>query len=197
MSRITSIHQSSLPAPTPNEQFERRCDKFMELYRRATLEFRSEPNPLRTLADEVGVAVAQLPEFEKALAEMSRPATRKEIADHLTAMVLNFHNASRGGGDFAVVMINAVCAQQPSFLILDQAIRQIIYTRRFLPVTAEVLEHLEEARSRTDRLQNWIAALPRLKAELEQRLLDVDRRERLRVARAGAEGRGAELPKNG
>ncbi|MFT4116533.1 hypothetical protein [Bradyrhizobium sp.] len=141
---ITHLSQAALPAPSELERIELRANAIKDLFGRFYTE-NSLP-ALRRLAVDVDRALQDAAGLSTQLAAILRPATKKELADHLSVLRIAFPTAKAAGDGFSRVLIERVAAHTPSFGQLDWATRRLIDTSQFLPSVAEVLQALAAAR---------------------------------------------------
>lgn len=187
MGEITRLSPSALPAPSELEQIELESRRLADLFAKSFDRGGSVP-VLRDLAAEIDAMLAKRPELERQLNVISPPATKKQLADHLSVLRIAFPNAKAAGDGFSRILIERVAAKQPSIGALDWAMRQLIDHSNFMPSIAETLEALVAAQSQIDTAKMFTAKLPKLSREISERVAEAERDE----AR-GAERRAAKL----
>jgi hypothetical protein len=104
--------------------------------------------------------LASVEELGAAVESLARPATRREIGQHLAALVGSFP-LNRDGEIFGRLLVEDVAATAPSIGALERACTRLRRTSKFLPSISEVLEAVrtEERKLGSDALD--IEQLPK------------------------------------
>jgi hypothetical protein len=155
-----------------SEQVDNLADRFRKIWERDVTLRDDDVREGRNLLADIDEIMPGLDAYAARLASICRPAQQREISDHLIAIRWNFHNSKATGEAYGRIMVERVEAKQPSFAALEWATREIIDGRKFMPVTAEVLEALDEAQRRVDLVRDIVATLPARRARLAQRVAD-------------------------
>jgi hypothetical protein len=174
---ITHLNQAALPAPSELERIEIRANAVRRLFER----FHTEDGlpALRRLASDVDQALQDAAGLRTQLEAIQRPATKKELADHLSVLRIAFPTAKAAGDGFSRVLIERAAARTPTFGQLDWAVRRLIDTAEFLPSVARVVQALADAQQSIEDAK-FFADQDRL-ARLRQDVAD-------RIAGDGEEG---------
>lgn len=157
---VAVLNNSTRSISSVSEQIERSGNHLRKLWERDVVLRADDLQDARTLLADIEQIMPGLNRFSSQLDSVLRPADQNEIADHLIAIRLNFHNSKATGEAYGRIMTERVEARRPSVAALDSATREIIDRRKFMPVTAEVLEALEEAQRRFDLLRDIVRTLP-------------------------------------
>ncbi|NUU44553.1 hypothetical protein [Tardiphaga robiniae] len=169
---VPQVHKSQRELRVLSEEFENTGERLLDLYRRdviANAYDNADPDTLRRLMQDVDGILPTLADLRDRFAVIARPATEVEIGDHLAVMRLNFHN-SKAAGAYASIMVDRAIAKAPSFAAIEWATRDCIDTRKFMPVTAEVLEMIANAQGRLNSIRDVIATLPARRAAMAKRI---------------------------
>lgn len=163
--KITRVGQASLPAPSELELIEIHASHIRQLvYRRY-----ADGNipALRGLLVEIDQALPGAPALAKQLESLQRPATKQELADHISVLRIGFSNAKTVEG-FSRVLIERIAARQPRFGAINWAVRRLIDYDEFAPTIAKVVKALAAAQADIDAAQAHVARLPRLRDEIAE-----------------------------
>jgi hypothetical protein len=155
-----------------SEQIENRADQLRKIWERDVTRRDDDTREGRKLLADMDEIMPGLAAYAERLASVCRPAVQREISEHLIAIRRNFHNSKATGEGYARVLVERLEAKQPSFAALEWATRAIIDYRKFMPVTAEVLEALEEAQRRVNLVRDIVTTLPARRARLAHRIAD-------------------------
>ncbi|MCK1299726.1 MULTISPECIES: hypothetical protein [unclassified Bradyrhizobium] len=169
---ITHLNQAALPAPSDLERIELRVNGIRGLTARIYTE--NTLPALHRLAGDVDRALENAAEISAQLDAIQRPATKKELANYLSALRIAFPTAKAAGDGFSRVLIERVAAHTPSFGQLDWATRRLIDTSQFLPSVAEVLRALASARQSIEEARLFVdpRGLARLRRQVADRILE-------------------------
>lgn len=119
------------------------------------------------------------------IAEMRRPATRKELGALVAALLAGFPQAGKADPAFARVLIEDIAAKEPTIGALDDAVRTLRRSSTFLPAIAEVIEALDRSERNLANSAEFLDCLPELVADLRKKREDeISRREREQLADA-------------
>jgi hypothetical protein len=151
-----------------SEQVESRSERLRKIWERDVTLRDGDLQEARKLLAEIDEIMPGLDAYAARLASISRPADQREISEHLIAIRLNFHNSKATGEGYARIMVERVEAKQPTFAALEWATREIIDKRKFMPVTAEVLEAIAAAQWRVELVRDIVASLPARRRRLAQ-----------------------------
>ena len=165
---VAALNNSTGTLRSVSEHVEGRSDRLRKIWERdVTLPDGDLPEAGKLLAD-IDEIMPGLDVYAARLASIMRPADQREISEHLIAIRLNFHNSKATGEGYARIMVERVEAQEPSFAALEWATREIIDKRKFMPVTAEVLEALVAAKWRVELVRDIVASLPSRRERLQR-----------------------------
>ncbi|MGY2806379.1 hypothetical protein [Bradyrhizobium sp. USDA 4506] len=153
-----------------SEQVERRSARLLQIWERDVLRRDEDLHEAGKLLAEVDEVLPGLEAYASRLASISRPASDDEVTNHLIAIRLNFHNSKASGEGYGRIMTERVLAKQPSFAALEWATRYIIDHSKFMPVTAEVLEQIDAASLRLQRVVDIVRTLPARRQRLARQL---------------------------
>jgi hypothetical protein len=176
MGEITRLNPSALPAPTELERIELESRRLTRLIAKS-FDRGGSATELRSLATGIESMLAMRPDFQQQITSIDRPATKKELADHLSVLRIAFPNAKAAGDGFSRILVERVAAQQPSLGALDWAIRQLIDHSNFMPSIAETLAAIMVAQSHIDSAKMFAAKLPKLSREISDRVAEAERDE--------------------
>ena len=169
---VTALSNSSKTIRGTSEQVEGSSDRLRKIWERDVVLRDGDVSEARKLLADIDEMIPGLDRFAAKLNAILRPADQNEIAEHLMAIRLNFHNSKATGEGYGRIMTDRVEAKRPSFAALEWATRDIIDRRKFMPVTAEVLEALDDAQRRVNVVCDIVATLPGRRARLAQRLVE-------------------------
>ena len=169
---VTALSNSAQAIRSISEQIETSSERLRKIWERDVVLRDGDVSEARKLLADIDEMLPGLDRFEAKLNSILRPADQNEIAEHLIAIRLNFHNSKATGEGYGRIMTDRVEAKRPSFAALEWATREIVDGRKFMPVTAEVLEALDEAQRRVDLVRDIVATLPARRARLMQRLVE-------------------------
>jgi hypothetical protein len=170
MGEITHLNPATLPAPSEFERLEIRAKAVGDLFYRS--HNASGAPALRSLAADIDRALEHAPTLQSQLDAIQRPATKRELADHLSVLRISFPTAKAAGDGFSRVLIERVAAKQPRLGALDWAVRRLIDHSNFLPTIAEVLQALAASQESIDGARMLVERLARLRAEVVKRIAD-------------------------
>jgi len=106
----------------------------------------------------------------KLLSAMQRPATCREVREHLAILMGCLAGSKADAEVFGRMLVIDVGALSPSIGALEAACRNLRRTSTFTPSIAEVLQALTEAEKQLTGARWRLEQLPRLIAEAESRL---------------------------
>ena len=164
---ITALNTSANQTGV-SEQVERRSARLMQLWERDVLRRSDDLHEANKLLTEIDEVMPGLEAYAARLDSITRPANEEEVAQHLIAIRLNFHNSRASGEGYGRIMTDRVIAKQPSFAALEWATRYIIDNHKFMPLTAEILEAIDSASTRLQRVVDLVRTLPARRQRLIQ-----------------------------
>lgn len=167
---IATLNNSTGALRSVSEDVEKHSDRLHSIWERDVTMRDADLAEARKVLAEIDEIIPGLSRYAARLASIARPAEPREISEHLIAIRLNFHNSKATGEGYARIMIERVEAQMPSFAALEWATREIIDRRKFMPVTAEVLEEMATAQRRFERLRDIVDTLPARRDKLVRRI---------------------------
>ena len=157
---VAALSISTAALRVVSEQVESRGGRLRQIWERDVTMHEDDLLEARKLLAEIDEMMPGLDTFAARLASILRPAEHREISEHLIAIRLNFHNSKATGEGYARIMVERVEARAPTFAALEWATREIIDTRKFMPVTAEILEALASAQGRVELVRDIVVPSP-------------------------------------
>jgi hypothetical protein len=167
---VTALNNTAGALRSASEQIEGSSERLRKIWERDVVLRDGDLPEARKLLADIDEIMPGLDRFAARLNSIARPADPTQIAEHLIAIRLNFHNSKATGEGYGRIMTERVEARRPSFAALEWATRDIIDRRKFMPVTAEVLEAIDEAQRRVDLVRDIVATLPSRRERLAQRV---------------------------
>ncbi len=167
MAAVTQFEQIALPAPSDLERVEIHASRITRLFGRF---YSGNIDDLPRLSADIDAEIELMPRLRQQLEALQRPASKKELADHLSVLRISFPTAKAAGDGFSRILIERVAAQRPTIGQLDWAIRWLIDHNQFLPSIAEVLQALASAKERVGTALTLVDGLPRLRQDVAKRV---------------------------
>ena len=179
MNNIEITGQSSgLPALPTEEAFERAWQPIRKAWAtvflasiNGDLRDKSLRDPLATLETFIESKSDRALAY---LAKSSRPATRREISEHIAMLLVCLPGAKDDAEEFAKALTLDVASQHPSIGALEAACRRLRRTLHFRPKIVEMLEALAEAEQRISYARKTIEELPALIDKAKTALTDAE-----------------------